>query len=61
MWKTVSVVSRMDKWVHYNLTLKEIYNEVSHWTKGDKIEVEINSFKNNCYGFKSILTAKSLS
>lgn len=45
----------------YVLILKEIYNDVGHWTKGDKIEVEINSFKNNCYGFKSVLTAKSLS
>ncbi len=45
----------------YNLILKEIYSESNHWTKGDKIEVEINSFKNNCYGFKSMLTAKFLS
>lgn len=46
------------KWVdecHYTLTLIESNDEMDIFLIGDIIEVEINSFKNNCYGYKAIL------
>jgi hypothetical protein len=46
------------KWIdecHYNLTMLKSNDTTEIFVIGDIIEVEINSFKNNCYGYKATL------